>query len=324
MSNTELEEKWKKLSPETGNAIRISADCIPDLFIGVDSDQSRCAILKLPQKYNFSLGAVVRENLALEHFETSGWLVLKLLNSVFQDLFNDLVISLYTKVRYTNDARIYSQDFIDTFYKWSEFFRESNISRMSDQALLGLIGELVYLREETYRSTTFSINQILSSWQGPYDRGHDFILPNCNVEVKTKWSTAVDVQISSEFQLEPEKSKPLYLAVVNVSDRPPGVALSNILEDIKKAVIERLGDFTIILTALSRKGLSPSNISDYDSYRLTPECIEVYNCMHPEFPKLSLSQLPHTIHSVKYSLRINMLNNFITERTILHGSQGVP
>jgi hypothetical protein len=323
MDSLELEQKWRMLSPEAGNALRISGDCIPDFYIGLDSDNARCAILKLPRTYRAAFGSVVRENLSLEHFEGTGWIVLKLMSSVFRDVFNDLVISLYTRIRHSSDPRTYTQDFIDTFYKWSEFFRENSTAKLSDQALLGLIGELVYLLQKINAESVFPVNAMLDSWKGPYDTGHDFIFPDYNVEIKTKLSAAVDVHISSEFQLEAEPGKPLQLAVINVRDGSAGLTLSGLVGEIRRAVIARSGDFGIVLRALAQKGLSHSNLVDYDHYRITPETIEVYDCSHPQFPKISFSQLPEVIRAVKYSLRINMLESFVMEKTVLYGNNRI-
>ena len=53
------------------------------------------------------------------------------------------------------------------------------------------------------------VDDILLSWRGPYDEGHDFVFEFRDYELKTIESSKNNVRISSEFQLESEKGKEL-------------------------------------------------------------------------------------------------------------------
>lgn len=317
MTITELQTKWTGLKPESKGSfksLRISSDCIPDLYIGVDHANVRCLILKLPTSHSLDFQSIIKQNLSIELFRETHWIILKLTNVVYSDLFNDLILSLYNKIEKLGSVKEYTTIFIETFYKWSEFFEDNSTNRLSEETIFGIFGELQFLKDVIEQKNTAFINDLLLSWRGPYDTGHDFIFLDQNVEVKTKEQSNVDIRISSEYQLEAEPNKPLTLAVINVLKNNNGISLHDIVMSIRQLIIERLGDFTIVLKGLAQKGLTLVNLSEYDNYRFTSVNIVSYDCTHEHFPKIINSQLSDFISSVKYNIRVNALDTFITGR----------
>ena len=108
MDVQELDRKWTSLKPDaqgTFKSLRISADCIPDLYIGIDLNNIRCLILKLPEKHQINFASVLKQNLSIELYRESNWVILKLSNSQYADLFNDLILSLYTKIKDVREVK---------------------------------------------------------------------------------------------------------------------------------------------------------------------------------------------------------------------------
>ena len=202
---------------------------------------------------------------------------------------------------------------IDAFYRWSDFFEDGGFNLLSEEGVIGMAGELHYLEWQLTNNDPIKVNEILSSWQGPYDKGNDFVFNDRNVEVKTKQAEVLDVRISSEFQLQPEIGKNLRLVVVNVVLDNEGQALSDVVSGIRRLVAERFGDFSIFLKAIHQKGLTIRNLTSYDHVRLRFSSMTGYDCMHPKFPKINCDNKPHLCHNVKYSIRISELNDFIIE-----------
>ena len=60
------------------------------------------------------------------------------------------------------------------------------------------------------------VDDILLSWRGPFDEGHDFVFDFTDYEIKTIEKTKNNVRISSEFQLDSEKGKKIELVVISV------------------------------------------------------------------------------------------------------------
>src|SRR5690606_8967726 len=131
--------------------------------------------------------------------------------------FNDFIISIYNKIYKIEDEEAYVKEFFRTFNRWAYFFDEKRGSKLSEEVLIGLFGELCFMDHLLSQpSLGFKISEIEQSWVGPYDKGHDFEFLDIDYEVKTKPSRSLDVNISSEYQLQEDLGKYLELVVVDV------------------------------------------------------------------------------------------------------------
>ncbi|HAQ19454.1 MAG TPA: hypothetical protein DCR40_09520 [Prolixibacteraceae bacterium] len=319
MTNIELKQKWAGLTenPITigFRSLRISSECICELYIGVSKEGNRCLILALPANKHLGFKGVHKENLSIEYFREKNLIVLQLADNDFNDLFDDLVLSLYHGIKNIKQVDEYSNHFIQAFYRWSEFFEDKKSDLLSEEAIKGIIGELLVLKLLITDSNQPEINSLLNSWTGPYDKGNDFELENKNIEVKTKSPSGIDVKISSEFQLEVSQGKGLELYVISIlSDFAVGIHLRDLIIEIKKLVLETSGDIAILWKALSQKNINSKNISQYDRYRFRPVNWISYNCAGENFPKLSRSNIPEEISALKYTLRTNLVTSFIIEQ----------
>jgi hypothetical protein len=314
MEIKELESKWSLLKPESTagyKSIRISSDCIPDLFVGVDSKDGRCLILKLPINHNVDFKSIIKQNLSIELFIDTRWIVLRLLNLTFVDLFNELILSLYNKIKGIGEIKQYSSELLQSFYKWSEFFDEQPFDRLSEENIKGLFGEVLVLNQLLEESSSSYVNDILNSWKGPFDSGHDFVLNDKNLEVKTKDHLNIDVRISSEYQLKSEQQKELQLVVIDIISDNSGLSLNDLFQTSRKLIIEKYGDLTILIKTINRKGLNFQNLLEYSHYKYVPKSITYYSCMNPAFPKIINGEISDLISNVKYNIRINSLDSFI-------------
>ncbi len=315
----ELKQKWSGLSenPVTSGfrSLRISADCICELYLGVSKEGKRCLILSLPSNKHLDFKGIQKENLSIEYFGEKNLIVVQLTDSDFNDLFDDLVLSLYHGIKSISQVDEYSNHFIEAFYRWSEFFEDKKSDSLSEDAIKGLMGELLVLKSLITDPNRTEINFILNSWKGPYDKGNDFELETKNLEVKTKSPSGIDVKISSEFQLEVSPGKGLELIVVSLlSDFTVGINIRELIFEIKKLVQESLGENSIFWKALSQKNITAKNVSQYDKYKFKPLNSISYNCASDDFPKLNRSNIPDEISVLKYNLRTNLLTPFIIEQ----------
>jgi len=320
MTTTELKQKWAGLSDNTVTrgfrSLRVSPDCICELFIGVSKENRRCLILALPEAKHLNFKGIQKENLSIEYFLEKNLIVLQLIDNDYHDLFDDLVLSLYQGIKGISYVDEYSNHFIQAFYRWSEFFEDKKSDSLSEDAIKGLMGELLVLKSLIVDSKRPEINLILNSWKGPYDKGNDFELEEKNIEVKTKSPSEIDVKISSEFQLELSPGKGLELVVVSLlSDFTEGISIKELIFEIKKLVQESFGDNSILWKALNQKNITSKNVNQYDNYRFRPVNYIFYNCGALDFPKLNRSNIPEEINALKYNLRTNLLTKFIIEQT---------
>lgn len=312
MRAEQLEQQWLKISadvPEIGlSSIRISSICIPDLFLGIDSEGFRNLILSVPKAYKLSFRAIVKENLSIDFFRESHHIVLKLINDPFRDLFNDLILSLYSKIGQIAAPDEYVQEFIRAFHRWNGFFSGRSMQSLSDEALKGLFGEMIVLKNDLETSEPYLTDQVLESWKGPYDARHDFETDTDCTEVKTMEQHKTQVRISSEFQLENVPDKALRLCIVSLAnDSENGKTVSELITTIREIIYNRGGDLSIFVAALSRKGIFGAILSEYDHLRFIPLQLSLYDCSRELFPKLTPQNLADGITEVIYSILLSQL-----------------
>jgi hypothetical protein len=319
MTSTELKSKWAGLSENNFTSgfrsLRVSPQCICELFIGVSKENKRCLILALPGDKHLNFKGIQKENLSIEYFFENNLIVFQLLDKDYHDLFDDLILSVYQGIKRINHVDEYSNYFIQAFYRWSEFFENKKSDLLSENVIRGLLGELLVLKSLIVDPQRPDINFILNSWKGPYNKGNDFELETKNLEVKTKSPSGIDVEISSEFQLELSHGKGLELIIVSLlSDYNSGISIKQLVFDIKFLIQGNSGDSSILWKALNQKNINYINIKEYDKYRFKPINYTSYSCVSDLFPKLNRSNIPDEINSLKYCLRINLLTNFIVEQ----------
>ncbi|PKQ65913.1 hypothetical protein BZG02_02610 [Labilibaculum filiforme] len=318
MEIKDLKLKWSNISAITNKdgfkALRITAKCFPDLFIGIDKNGYRCLILFIPLNVDVKLNGADKEKLLLEYIKSKNVILIRLNDPDFQDLFNDLVLSLFLKIKDIRDAKEYANQLIQGFYKWAEFFTDKYKHELSREEIKGLFGELFILNEYIAESTPSNINDILSSWKGPFDTTHDFIFDYKDIEVKTKDLTKPVIKISSEHQLENEFDKGLELLIVSVRmDLVEGRSIYDLLLLAVEIIRKNNGDLAILLNAIKQKGLTVNNSKDYNNYRFIVDVTHLYDCMAVGFPKLSVSNIPDQIRNLNYLLRVNSLGEFMIE-----------
>lgn len=314
----DLNSKWltiKDCKTISGyKAIRLSASCVPDLFIGEDINGFRCLILFLPNDIDIKLKGAQKKNISIEYNKKTTAIVIQLSDANFSELFNDLIMSLHNRIQDIKEPDVHSRELICAFYKWVELFEPNNNKRLSPEQIKGLFGELFILRNLLYETSIENVDEALQAWQGPYDTSNDFIFDSKNTEVKTKMESLSSIWISSEFQLEKEFDKELELAVVSVKmDLVNGESIYDILVKITQIVRENIGDLSILYHTLSQLGLTVESTMEYNNNRFLVSKVNTYDCGKKGFPGLSKSNIPTEISNLKYNLRITTLQEFMIQ-----------
>lgn len=310
----DLEEKWNTLERmerrDVYEIIRVSADCHPEVSVGVSPSSERCLILTLPKYHRYEFRPIEREKLSLSLVGDRD-IVVTLLDREFTNLFDDLIVSMHNEVRSLVEADEYTSRFVKIFHKWSQFFDASNDGLLPTEALRGLFGELVVLRYLIIKSAGSEINDLLKAWRGPYDQGPDFVLNAKDIEVKTRVADNASVKVASEDQLEQRQGKGLELAVVTlISDGVFGATIEGIVKEVIDLVKNRLGDASIVYAALLQKGLSPQSLAAYADEKFKAVRIAFFDCLANDFPRIVRSALPKALSSVRYCINTGELANF--------------
>jgi hypothetical protein len=315
MTASDLENRWLLISNEKVangyKSLRLPSECTPEVFLGVGPNGQRCLILFLPKLYKLDFNAVEKEKISIELDRHTNYLVLSLQDPGYFDLFDDLIISLYNVIKDISDVDIYAKVFIQTFNRWNAFFEDADSDRLDKDTIKGLFGELQVLKDLLEETDSSKVNSVLDSWKGPYDTGHDFVMDDKNIEVKTKDLTKPDVSISSEAQLEGEYGKGHELLVLSVEQNlENGSSLKDLFYQVKELAIGMGGDTAILVRAISQKGLNQKNIHEYDNFRFKLCSEDIYDCLKDNFPRLVKSEIGPSITNVKYNLNLKGLDGF--------------
>jgi hypothetical protein len=323
MDTLQLENKWSKLTGQQSSnfiTLKIDAGCKPDLDLGLNKEKHRCLLLRLPVGVKSNFRGETKENLKTLYNKKENCIVLELLDEYYYSLFNDLIISLFYKIKDIEDNKEYIYVFVSTINKWAAFLANTRNNRLTEDVVKGLFGELTVLYEFLKTSSKLNIDYILNSWQGPYDANTDFIFDDKNIEVKTKSMNSPEVKISSEYQLDDELGKSLELTVVSVEiDFNSTSTLESLINLIRSRIFELNGNLSILFEALAQKSLFSSNLKEYNNYSFTLKQHDTFDCnliidSEIVFPRLMKSQLPENIGGVKYSINLAELNNFIIKQ----------
>ena len=315
-----LNSAWEKLLPsDTPNffrTIRIEKDCNLDLFLARSYNGNRCLLLPVSDQVNFDFVTLNKSHLSLTHEKELSYLVLILKDDEFFDIFNDLIFSFYNAIKREPSIDKAAKVFINTFVKWNVLFEKNLERKFSKTNLIGVFGELVYLKSLLEMSPC-SVNNTLLSWKGPYDEVHDFEFEGHSVEIKTKLASTSNIFISSEYQLERKDSKNLSLNVIDIEENLiKGISIFYIFNQIKNIITSNNGNLEVFLTALYQLKLNEKVLMKYDNWRFVPISNTSYECEHAEFPRLVSSGLNNSIRSVKYTLYLNELDNFIIKKEL--------
>ena len=317
MIASDLKLKWDKITkgdePVDCRSLRIPSECYADIYISIDHNGSRCLILDLPKKYQIDFNTVKKEKVSIELLRDKNYIVLTLHDANYHDLFDILIISLYNAIKNIQEVGVYSKIFVNTFHKWAQFFDDELVENLSKNIVQGIFGELTYLKSLLLKTSASKVNDVLNAWKGPYDQGHDFVLNDKDIEVKTKIDEKFSIRISSEHQLERTDGRDLELAVVSVHfDLVDGVSIKTLVEEIKQIVENFLGDTSILLKAIKQKGLNFNNLKSYDHWRFKALSIYTYDCLNSSFPKIVSSDIASSVSGVKYNINLKDLGRFVT------------
>ncbi len=315
MITQDLQVKWEALDskPKTNqyDLLLLSESSYAELFLARAPSTERSLVLRVQFLENISFKDLEGENISLIRDTVNNFIVIKLLNIHFKELFDYLIVSIANAITDLVVAEEYSKVFLRAFSRWLQFFVILPDSKHTRNVIQGIFGELIVLEVLLTQNMTPDVSHILRAWRGPYDTAQDFLLENKNIEVKTIQEGNFSVKIANEGQLDQADGKDLELAVVHLNSKTAsGLTLSELINKVASICEQRLADIGIVYEALRQKNLVPANFSDYDDFIFHPAGVSFFDCGLENFPKLVGSNLPNSINRVRYSINTNELDEF--------------
>lgn len=302
-----LKAKWTTLIEQAKssglNTLRFESDGPLELFLGIDSDKNRLVMIQVPAAYDPKIKLLKNENIELIFIKDSSCLIIRVFDSDYNAIFDDLISSLLNSIDESDNAVNAADKFLLTYFKWNSFFSKYPKKILGFQKILGLWGELVYLYRLLDESTNQNgINSVLSGWVGPMGAAHDFEFDKHAYEVKAKLKNSNLIRISSEFQLESVDNKDIKLVVISGERSDDGDTIEDMVTKCQELITLRGGDLSLFLSSILEAGLNLVTIESCVDVKIRLVSIDIYDCSASEFPKFTPTNLPIGISSVRYNL----------------------
>lgn len=191
--------------------------------------------------------------------------------------------------------------------QWKRLLRSSQSPLLSKSEQVGLLGELRVLK--LLLSEDVPEAEVVDGWQGPRGQARDIVIRDVAVEVKARTAASRDtVQISSEFQLQVEPQRQLWLVAVDVEADPAsaGESLNTHVEHFLSLFVSS-GHRDLLLAKLMEAGYHEEH--DYNGQNWTV-LGETWWSIDDAFPGVTPVMLPHAVSDVKYRLSTSRLEDF--------------
>lgn len=199
------------------------------------------------------------------------------------------------------------QDWTGRLHVWQAFMALHGPGGLSESAVLGLMGELIILRDELIPAA--GAGPALDLWAGPRGEPNDFALPGGFLEVKTTSRQAPEViEITSISQLDDSRG-PILLGHLRLRPDAHGSTLPQLVREIRTTILERaaerIGDYHDLLMAA---GYVEAQADLYRS-AYTRDHVEYFK-VEGDFPRIMRSELRSGIRNCSYSIELDACRRF--------------
>lgn len=306
-----FEEKFSELEESLlGTQKKLPLNIPISVFYGLNTNGNyRIAFLTESKPPVFNSTKVLKINQGIEnnkYYWTSIDLVGNEAKQVFYVFCDDLIDSIKDV-----DNQLEIMNIIHNRYvSWSKMFSKE-YSRLSEEKIKGLIGELFFIKN--YLIPKYSVDSAIMSWSGPLGNSKDFSIENTWYEVKAVSIGNQNVKISSIYQLDATSMG--HLVIVNLEK------MSESYSDGQSSIKEL---FNAILSIIKNNDLKDKFISkvilygfDYEdeniSMKYSIKKSYIYG-VDDSFPRIVENSIPvRDIARLSYELIIKNLEKYKVE-----------
>ncbi|GAB4523325.1 MAG: hypothetical protein OHK0046_36860 [Anaerolineae bacterium] len=311
ISFDELQAVWKQIRiPVVGEQVEARELTVIKLIYGsplltIDSKKQRHLLIPVPddqQTYEDTNSSGI-------HITTQRWgmmnhigryIDIACLKPHLNDLFDLIVLDIFDEL--LGDAAQPDLSAHAVLERWRDLLQSSGPKLPSKRKVIGLFGELWFLREMTKLVTT-----AVDAWQGPHNGRYDFYTGQSAIEVKTSRETVrKSAVIHGHMQLEPPPNGLLYFLRVQVET---GIAAQETLEALVKDIITLGCDQRKLYAALLRVGFTIDIIERTRDIRINVLGVEAFQ-VDDQFPKITRSsfiggELPPGVSDIQYRVDLS-------------------
>jgi hypothetical protein len=317
-----MNNPWEKLHRPNRdvNVLRVSESHPLSMFWGMDI-QGRYLFLyevqhndnpdkkKLPKLEGVLVTIVYNDNrsrLVLLLNDKSNW-----------ELFYSLCLDLIRATSDLQEGVIPFTVLIRRLSRWQAFLKKKNQNLLTKEEIKGLIGELLFLKEQVSRA--YGWGQAIMFWKGPEGASQDFSIHDSVFEVKCQsGGSKPSIKISSAEQLTPQVPKGflvVYKIVTAELADSTSFSLNELVSRIQKNMENESADSCDRFEELlGLAGYIPRE--EYDEPRYKQIDLVCYE-LREGFPRILLSEIASGIEYVSYHVKLDACQPFITKLALL-------
>ncbi|MCQ2091160.1 MAG: PD-(D/E)XK motif protein [Fibrobacter sp.] len=283
---------------------RVDADHVLNWHIGVDGLGRK----SIEYRSKFTARKVVgTKYIEVSQYKKEEYCTIRfsLCNKELEDLFYKFCEDMVEKTRCVQDPLLGYNAIIERFTLWKKLFNQSQEGLLSEEKIMGLIGEIIFLRD--YLFSLYGIEKSVVGWSGQDLTRKDFSYDEMWYEAKAVSYNRDSVSISSLEQLDSDVLGEL--AVVLLEKMSPsfaGVSLNNLVINVCDK-IESVEAKELFLAKVESSGYA-YNVA-YDGYVYALKSIKRYS-VNDEFPRMTPRTVPEGIVSAKYEISLPLLKKF--------------
>lgn len=228
--------------------------------------------------------------------------------SLFRALTRDLMQA--TADLYTGSSDLAANRIVVRLERWQAMLRKSRENLLTRQAIIGLIGELLFIRDVL--TPTIGIDKAVQAWRGPHDEEQDFAYGDMLFEVKTQLSSADQyLQVNSEAQLDNSSGQIVVnhkTLVASDSNDSHALTLNQIVDELRaecsSATLRATENLEVALLNIGYK-----NREEYDEHHWRPARSRFFEVLDT-FPRFVPASIPPGISRLRYRVSLGAIDEF--------------
>ena len=194
------------------------------------------------------------------------------------------------------------------FFQWKKMFVLSKNTFLTEPEIMGMIGEILFLRGPL--ADEIGLSEALKSWSGQELTHKDFSCSDKWYEVKTISRGNTTVRISSLEQLDSDKNGELIVySLEKMSPAYYGISLNKLILETRQMFLSA-DDADTFLAKVAMQGYEYNNY--YDEFVFEVSGLTRYK-VTDQFPKLTHANVPKEITKANYDLALAEIMSFSTK-----------
>ena len=304
--NESFRERFKQFTKPDYSSRVVPESSIP-LYIGVDSDMRYLIEYhgKFAPKKIASTSAIEVNQYRNKEYNT---LRFTLTNEEVSGLFFIFCEDILEMMSNLQDQNQGYQSISNRFSQWKQMFVSSKKKKLKEQEIMGLIGEILFMRG--WLAQQYGLSEALKAWSGQELTHKDFSVNDTWYEIKAVTRGKPTVRIASLEQLDSETTG--FLVVYpfeKMSEEYNGISLNSIVVETLK-VFPNAEDAELFKRKIALQGYEYSNY--YDNYVFVVGDPKHYK-IDDDFPRLTRKDVPVSVANCIYDLLLRDLERFVVQ-----------